>query len=284
MSPKQVIKRAWVLLTIIPCVLPAVAGCNLDATFPDRQTVKGPTMSSEQPAERRSSEGVDVSIVQRRETDLVESVLAHRAAYRGNLEELRRYYRERGYATKEFWASFEISGLSKVKQFRYLMDAEIPSDLLRAAEEIPEADALYEQGVAAMQKGGHGVPVFYRREAMLEAVEIFRNLIELYPSSDKIDDAAFMCGEIHKEYLPNQETLAVKWYERAWTWDPHTPHPARFEAAVVCDYRLHDRDRALELYQSVLTEELDDKSNLRFATRRIRKLTAGDGRIHANQP
>ncbi len=83
-----------------------------------------------------------------------------------------------------------------------------------------------------------------------------------------------MCGEIHKEYLPGQEELAVKWYERAWTWDPRTPHTARFQAAVVFDYRLHDRDRALELYKSVVRDESHDRSNLRFATRRIRELTS----------
>ena len=109
-------------------------------------------------------------------------------------------------------------------------------------------------------------------------------MISKYPSSDKIDDAAFYCGEIYKEYFKDQEEIALKWYERTWTWDPQTPHPARFQAAVVCDYRLRDRDRALELYQAVLTEEPNDKSNLRFATRRIRKLTAGEGPVHAHQP
>jgi hypothetical protein len=42
---------------------------------------------------------------------------------------------------------------------------------------------------------------------------------------------------------------------------------------VVYDYRLHDRDRALELYQSVLKNETAGQSNLRFATRRIQELT-----------
>ena len=93
-------------------------------------------------------------------------------------------------------------------------------------------------------------------------------------ASEKIDDAAFYCGEIHKEYLPGQELIAVKWYERAWEWNPDTTHPARFQAAVVYDYSLHDRDRALELYQHVVAHETNDKNNVRFASRRIRELTA----------
>jgi tetratricopeptide (TPR) repeat protein len=284
MSPTRTTRRILAVILAGAAAVPVLAGCNVDPAFRDRQTVNGPTMSSERPTKPGSVDSGDVTIIQRREADLVESVAAHRAAYRKDLEQLRRYYRERGYATKESWAAFEISGLSKVKQFRYLMDAEIPSDLLRAAEQIPEADELYQQGLALMRKGGHKVPVFYSREAMLQAVGIFRKLIQDFPSSDKIDDAAFMCGEIHAEYLPNQETLAVKWYERAWTWNPETPHPARFQAATVYDYRLHDRDQALELYQLVLTDEVGDKSNLRTATRRISKLSASDGPVPAYQP
>jgi hypothetical protein len=68
--------------------------------------------------------------------------------------------------------------------------------------------------------------------------------------------------------------LAVKWYERAWTWNPDTPHPARFQAAVVYDYRLHNRARALELYHAVLEHETADDKNARFATRRIGELSS----------
>jgi TolA-binding protein len=152
-------------------------------------------------------------------------------------------------------------------------------------DQIKEADALYEKGLELMRRGGHGVPVIYRQDRMIEAAETFRDLIKRFPSSDKIDDAAFLCGEIHKEYLPGQEQIAVKWYERTWTWNPETPHPARFQAAVVYDYRLHDRNRALELYQSVVRNESANKSNVRFATRRIHELTGGTRRAQAtNKP
>ena len=138
---------------------------------------------------------------------------------------------------------------------------------------IEEADALYKQGLDLMKKGGHGVPALFREEVMVEAAGVFRDLIKRFPTSDKIDDAAFMCGEIHKEYLPDQDLLAVKWYERAFQWDPDTPHPARFQAAVVYDIRLHDRDRALELYTHVINQETDIRSNVWYASQRIRELT-----------
>ena len=124
-----------------------------------------------------------------------------------------------------------------------------------------------------MKQGGHGIPVVYRKDRMIEAGEVFRDLITTYPSSDKIDDAAFLCGEIHKEYLAGQEEIAVRWYERTWAWNKDTQHPARFQAAVVYDFRLHDRDRALELYQAVSQNPNADPANIRFSTRRIQALT-----------
>jgi tetratricopeptide (TPR) repeat protein len=92
-----------------------------------------------------------------------------------------------------------------------------------------------------------------------------------------VDDCAFYCGEIYKEYLreddPDNE-LAIRYYKWASALDPQTPHAARFQCAVVYDFRRHDRIRALELYNQVLRVEEDaNMSNMRFAASRIRQLT-----------
>lgn len=268
MSPTTI--RSISLTVVTLSAVSLLSACNVDWIPADRQALKLPPKTA-RPAIRG---GTDLAVVQRREVDLVESVLSHRAAYERDLAELEGYYAASGHAQKRSWAAYELADSAKVRKFRYLIDAEIPSDALRAVESIPEADALFEDAMSLMQKGGHKVPFFYRKSAMLRAAEAFRTLIERFPSSDKIDDAAFFSGDIHKEYLSGQESLAVKWYERAWAWNPDTPHPARFNAAVVYDYRLHDRDRALELYHQVITQEADaDQSNVRFATRRIAELT-----------
>jgi len=256
-------------------------GCNVDRLWMRQRTPEGATLAFHDTGAQAAP--VDIAVADSHEVDLVEQLVTHRLAYRSTLARLRKYYSEHGYSNKETWAAQEMKGLRSVQMFRYLMDAEIPQDQLRPAESIAEADALYEKGLALMKEGGHGIPVFYRQERMIEAARVFRDLIERYPQSDKIDDAAFMCGEIHKEYLPGQEQIAVEWYERAWTWNPHTPHAARFQAAVVYDYRLHDRDRALELYKAVVKDESDDRANLRFATRRISELTADYRMAHADR-
>lgn len=251
------------------------AGCNVDSLY-QTKAPKGPIVSVSETTGARVPVEADTGlrIVGQTEVDLVEEMVQHRSAYLQSLENLRDYYRDHGYLTKEGWANHELGGLKKVQTFRYVMDAEIPAQRLRPTESNSDADAMFDHGMELMRKGGHGgLPALYREKPMIEAVGVFRELIERHPSSDKIDDAAYMLGEIHKEYLKDQEQIAVQWYERAFEWDPATPHPARFQAATVYDYRLHDRDRALELYRLVLAEETSKRSNVDFATRRIDQLT-----------
>jgi len=266
-----------------PCLFLLVvttAGCNVDGRAVSAKfSQDDPRLASR----RASGRGVDMSIVEGQEVDLVEAVAQHRGAYHEALMRLKRFYESRGYMTKVKWAETELRDLGLVKQFRYMMDAEVAAESLRPTETIAEADQLLEQGLDLMRRGGHGVPGLFRRDRMVEAAETFRTLIEQYPTSDKIDDAAFYCGEIHKEYLPGEETIAVKWYERCWTWNPETPHPARFQAAVVHDYRLHDRDKALELYRAAVQRESQHAGNTRFASSRISELT-GEGRVLAAPP
>jgi hypothetical protein len=265
-------KPVSILLVIVSVVL--VSGCETGPFLRDRQAPQGAVTTATAPEGLESSAiGWSPSLVEAEEIDLVEEVLDHRALYHRALRQLRDYYEKKGYAVKQSWAEFELKGLRSVKPFRYLLDAEIPADSLKPARQVAEADALYAEALDLMKRGGHGIPALCNQDLMVRAAAKLRQLVEEHPSSDKIDDAAFYMGEIHKEYFADQEPIAVRWYERAWNWDPTTPHPARFQAAVVYDYRLHDRARALELYHSVLAHETGDEKNIRFATRRIRELS-----------
>lgn len=264
-------------LVLASAVMFSAAACNTENFATNRQRPDGPVTSMADP------EGVavpDLQVTDAREVDIVEGVLAHRAQYRRMLETLRDYYAEHGYSVKQKWAEAELADLSRVKPYRYILSAEVPASQLRPTRSIAEADALYQRGLDLMREGGHGIPVLYNRQKMREALDTFTSLIRKYPDSDKIDDAAFCNGEILKEYFKNTETLAVKWYERCRQWDPNSPHPALFQAAVVYDYRLKDRARALELYHRVLSEEAGDKSNAAFASRRIYELTEGVAQLH----
>lgn len=256
-------KSILAALTLVTGI--SVAGCNIDGRRTRLRSADPAVANYVEPA--TLSQDSDVP-----EVDLVESVLSHRTQYRRNLHRLYEYYRRHGDTTKADWAAFELKGLKTVKQFRYFLDAEIPPKDLEATEPVPEADAMLDEGLELMRKGGHGIPAFYREDRMVEAADTLRRLVELHPNSDKIDDAAFYLGEIHREYFPGQELLAAQWYERATDWNPATPHPARFHAAVIYDEYLRDRAHALELYHGVLEHDTD-AGHARHATKRIHYLS-----------
>lgn len=243
----------------------AAAGCNTDAMF------RAPKAPAGAMTPHSSAAGLDAADA--REVDLVESLVTEREAYYQALADLHQTFTAQGRLDKAQQVEFERQGLEQGQVFQYLMDAEVPPAGLRPSESNPQADRLFQEARELMKKGGSGVPVFYRQNLMVLALKKLQSLIRRYPASDKIDDAAFYCGEIHKEYLKDQELIAVRWYERAWQWDPATPHAPRFQAAVVYDYRLHDRAKALELYHQVVENETADITNVRFATRRIGELT-----------
>ncbi len=268
------IKRLSSWVVIVACGAMFTTGCNVDGSWTKRFS----SNEIKNPGQKKSIFGtpnhnVDITLVDISEVDLVEAVARHRKNYKEDLLRLQTYYEQHGYAQKQGWAAYELDGLRGVKRFHYLMDAEVPTQTLTASDSIELANTMFDRGVELMKQGGHGIPAVYRKDRMIEAAEVFRNLITTYPSSDKIDDAAFLCGEIHKEYLTGQEEIAVRWYERTWAWNKDTQHPARFQAAVVYDFRLHDRDRALELYQAVSQNPSSDPANIRFSTRRIQALT-----------
>lgn len=243
-------------------VLPGLLGC---------MRPQGPTMPHR--ATSHLARPAPLDIVGVGEADLVEELALHRQQYHQLLRTLSEFYLEHGHTEKARQASRELAGLNRVSWYNYLAGAEIPAQReMKPTQSIPEADALYEDGLGHLKAGGHGIPVFFNEDRMKLAMDRFLKLIREYPTSDKIDDAAFYCGEIYKEYF-NDNEHAVQYYEAAVRWDPATPHNARFQAAVVYDYRMHDRDRALELYRDVLENERTDGTNVTFAARRIRQLT-----------
>jgi tetratricopeptide (TPR) repeat protein len=251
-----------------------LAGCKTDSLVGDPKRVEdeqAPVGDLENPA---GVELPSIVVAERTEVDLVEELIMHRAMYARCLRALVTYYTDRGYIHKANWARNELNDVRQVKPYRYVDDAQVPAEDLRPTESILEADKVYEEGLQLMEKGGHGVPALYNQQTMKLALSKFKQLISQYPNSDKIDEAAFMIGEIHKEYFENQDdTIALKWYQRALDWNPSLSYPARFQMAVVYDYRLHEREKALEMYQQVVENEQFNKSNLEFAKIRIGQLT-----------
>jgi TolA-binding protein len=162
-----------------------------------------------------------------------------------------------------------MRGFAQTPKPRYLLAAEIAGPDLRPTQGIEAANQLYQEGLDYKN-----YPAFPPgKKAYLDtALEKFRTIIEKYPQSDKIDDAAFRMGEIYGGWYFQDYARAVQSYQRCWQWNPQTEHPARFNAAKIYEEKLKNRAKAVELYNEVIAKSQDEEK-VRQAQERIRALT-----------
>ena len=213
------------------------------------------------------------------EADVIEQVAVNRQAYRKGLEELSEYYRKTGDSMKQDWVCKELGALDAIPQYNYIIEAGVAGPELKASESIPAADELYSQAVAIEEKAGSLLVV--RDETLLrKALEKYNLLIRKYPSSDKIDDAAYRAAGIYvyfKDY-----TIAMLYLQRTYEWDPETPYAARFEVAYILDEYLHRRAEALDAYQQAmksLRNEYEFPRWQQYAKKRIAVLSGSKEKI-----
>ena len=113
-------------------------------------------------------------------------------------------------------------------------------------------------------------------DQLREALDKYDAFIKDYPTSDKIDDAAFRIAGIHEHF--KDYAVALLYYQRAYQWDNQNAS-AVFKAAYLLDRKLHRMDEALELYCYAVNFENLSLSYREFAQMRIAELTqaeAGD--------
>jgi len=218
---------------------------------------------------KASLQSIDLSNLS--EADRIEQLYQIRANYKLILQNMIQCFESNGQSQKASWAQKELDDLRHVRQYPYLVEVDVQDTNLTPKDSIVEADKLYEEGLSLL-KNGKFLPFINNKRKLKEAMDKFTLLIKCYPTSDKIDDAAFYAGEISKEYF-NDDIQAIRYYEMALKWNPRTPHPVRFQCAVIYDFRLHDRARAMDLYQRVLKEEADlDQTNTNFSAVRLTQL------------
>jgi len=207
------------------------------------------------------------------EIDLVEQMSTQRQAYRSTLEKLIKYYDVSGNNSKLAWARTELQALDRIPQYRYIIEAQVlPADL-KATAKIQAADDLYAKAVDTERKAGV-LPVLKDEQLLRAALNQYSELLSQYPTSDKIDDAAYRMGGIHERF--RDYTIALQFYQRAYQWDAATPNPARFKAAFILDGKLHRRAEALQLYQEAIVKEAQFTDYKAYAERRIQELSTSD--------
>lgn len=230
------------------------------------------------PARTRTSLGSApvINIAEAGETDIIEQTAVSRQTYRQCLELLVGYYIRTGNNMKLRWAEKELRALNAIPQYNYIIEASVASPNLKASISIPEADGLYEDALQFEKKAGP-LPFLKNKSLLRLALDKYNQLIKKYPTSSKIDDAAYKAGGIY-DYFKDY-SIAVLYYKRAYQWDPMTIHPARFRAAYILDRRLARRAEALELYEEAIKTEGRYEKHLtwrEFAEKRIKEISGTD--------
>jgi tetratricopeptide (TPR) repeat protein len=222
-------------------------------------------------AEAVSLPTVDVS--KAGEADLAEQMAVNRQAYRRGLELLVLHYTKAGNNMKLTWAEKELAALNAIPQYDYIIEAAVAGPDLRASKAVSEADHLYNEAVRLEQQAGQFV-VLKNDNLLRLALDKYNQLISKFPSSDKIDDAAFRAGTIYEHF--KDYSIAVQYYQRAYQWDPSTTYPAKFKAAFVLDQHLHRRAEALQLYKEALEQITRVSEHTQwqdYAQRRVKELS-----------
>jgi tetratricopeptide (TPR) repeat protein len=211
-----------------------------------------------------------VSVVDAGETDIIEKMSANRLAYRQYLESLIVYYKKTGDNMKLRWAEDELKRLNKMPQYNYIIEASVAGPDLKAREENNSANYLYDEAYR-LEKAAKKLILIVDDNLLRVALDKYNQLIKQYPTSDKIDDAAFRAAGIYKHF--KDYTIAVLYYQRTYQWDPDTIYPARFKAAYILDEHLLRRAEALDLYQQAVKKEKLSEDQKKFAEKRIAELT-----------
>ena len=219
-----------------------------------------------EPQDLPAQQVMDVS-----EAALAERILAARRKWQQTLADLIALYDKQGHSFKRDLVRNVQRRFQPEKTYSYFLSAEVPPETLRPTEVIPAADELFDEALR-LHKQGKPLPLLTSYRKQRQALLLFLDLIQKYPTSIRIAEAAYYIGDIYKEYF-NENVRAVSWYERAWQWDPNIQHPARSQAAYLYDFRLGQPGKALPLYHESIKHEQYDQGRIRYAYQRIDELT-----------
>ena len=249
-----------ILTVLLIVVIGLLGGCEIDSGKGQMLAKQGGVISG--------AEAVSVS-----EADIVEEMSSNRRAYRRGLVLLVEHYEQMGNNMKLEWAKSELAGIDKAPQYNYVVEASLAGPDLRANTRIHEADDLYMEALGLETKARELV-VIVDESLLRMALEKYNMLIQVYPSSDKIDDAAYKAAKIYEHF--QDLTVAALYYERSSDWNPDSIYSGYFKAAYILDRRLARRDEAMDLYKAALERGGLSRSYRNFAEKRIREMTASD--------
>jgi hypothetical protein len=202
------------------------------------------------------------------DAQLVERCLTARKEYESSLKSLYEHYARAGDKQRLAWVERELMAYHMMWKPSYNLDIkDVPPPTLEARVNVKEANDLYRAAMEYKGKGhGDDYVLNMRRSELL-----LREILEKYPTSDKIGDVAYQLGDIYEGRAYKQYDRAAKYFERSTQWVKGNRTDARLRAAVLYDKQLNERTKAIEMYRGVVDHDTDPE-RLRQAEKRLGEL------------
>jgi hypothetical protein len=202
------------------------------------------------------------------DVELVERCIAARKEYENSLKALYEYYHRVGDKQRSLWTEQELMGYHLLFRPSYNLDVkDVPPPSLEARVNVREANELYRLAMEYKGKGFGNDYVLNQRRAEL----LLRDILEKYPSSDKIADVAYQLGDIYESRAFKQYDRAARYFERSFQWKKGTATDARLRAATLYDKMLNERGKAIELYRDEIAHDTDT-DRIKQAEKRLAEL------------
>jgi hypothetical protein len=205
------------------------------------------------------------------EVELVEAVLKARRDYWASLDKLRQNYVAANELEKIRWVEDELRSYHRMMKYSYRLDVkDVPPPTLQPKSNIPEANALFRRALEFKNRGTGDEYLDNQRRAEI----LYQAILERFPESDKIADAAYHLGDIYENYRPRpQFERSAAYYERSFQWNKAANTDARIRAARIYDRQLKMNDKAKELYKAVLNHDTNP-GRVDEAERRLAELSS----------
>ena len=230
-------------------------------------------LAANPPAEKGDKKGGGDSLPPPATSDveIVERAISARREYEASLRKLREHYARVGDKLRVKWAEEELMGFHLLFKPSYNLDVQdVPPPGLEAKVNIREANDLYKAAMEYKGKGSGNDYVLNMRRAEV----LLRDILERFPSSDKIADVSYQLGEVYESRAYRQYDRAARYYERSFQWMKGSRTDARLRAAVLYDRQLNERSKAITLYRDVVEHDTDPE-RIKVAEKRLAELTGG---------
>lgn len=179
-----------------------------------------------------------------REEQLLLNVTKTRKSYKRALWELVQFYKTIGNHTRLKAAQKELNSFYRSPQPLYNLHF-ANEKTVQPNQEIPVASALFEEGKALK----NSYDIINKKAKLTMALEDFSRIINEYPQSNKVDDAAFEIAEIYSGFFFKEYEWAAENYVKSHRWNPESGRSALYLAAKIYDKKLDDYSKAAQLYR-----------------------------------